>query len=523
MKCSRALAKAWKSFQQKLPPDQREVLHDTPPSLSSLFNAVKAGANKWQADRDGSKWGKTKAVFTRLARSADDHSQLLAVVPNNDKYISLLTGSLSAITNATVRHDELAIALSESLEQLCEDIAYWREQVLVHAKVPEMQEYVRELYVVIFEFLTDIFTKWSASGLSRFARAFDKNAADKLFKSKQDRIDRLTKKLDRAARLDTEARIAAISDQLSKIERGVSAEDMERLFVKLGNNVQRMLQEQDFYLRPELQVPPGKRIEFEQTKSALDVKETDELVELDILAAIPNLEDLLTLSLKSMNSFAGRASHLRVEKRVIAKLRDWISEDDLKYLWIEGPAHVPKPSQNTLTAVAMIAALGDSHPTISCFCDSMDGDPGKILRLMIDSFIAQTASLLPLRVSCPNDLSTERIRESMEPRAPVSDRLSLLSDLQQLVRRPVFYIIDCLQAVEDRSDRSHSDDLQEFLQLLCAKSGGTKSPKVVDKVCFTTDGYADALARQVDLADIEKITFDVECDELATEDESFGL
>lgn len=484
---------------------------------------MKAGANKWQAEREESKWGKTKAVFTRLARSADDHNQLLAVVPNNDKYISLLTGSLSAITNATVRHDELAVALSESLEQLCEDIAYWREQVLVHAKVPEMQEYVRELYVVIFEFLTDIFTKWSSSGLSRFARAFDKNAADKLFKSKQDRIDRLTKKLDRAARLDTEAKIAAISDQLSKFERGISAEDMEQLFVKLGNNVQRLLQEQDFYLRPELQVPPAKHIEFEQTNSAREAKETDDVVELDILGAIPNLEDLLTLPLKSMNSFAGRASHLQVEKWVIAKLRDWISDEGLKYLWIEGPAHVPKPSQNTLTAVAMIAGLGDGHPTVSCFCDSMDGSPGQILRLMIDSFIAQTASLLPSRVSCPTDLSAERIKQSMEPQAPVSDRLALLRDIQQLVRRPVFYIIDGLQAVEDRSDQSHSHDLQEFLQSLCTKADGTEGLKVASKVCVTTDGYVDAVARQVELSHIEKVTFDVECGELATEDESFGL
>jgi hypothetical protein len=523
LKCSQALAKAWKTFQQRLPLEQQGILHDAPPKLSTLFNAVKAASNKWEAERDESRWGKTKALFAKLARSADDHSQLLAMVPNNDKYFSLITGSLSAITDATLRHEELAVALSESLEQLCEDIAHWREQVLVHAKVPSMQGYVRELYVLVFEFLTGIFTKWSASGFSRFARAFDKNTADKLFKSKKLKIERLTMKMDRAATLDTEAKISAMEDHLSNLQKGISEEYMEQLILRLGGRVQRMLQEHEFRKQPQLQITPAATIKPQGSTATMEAPSYHENVGVDVLAAIPNLEELFAVPLRSMTGLAGRASRLRIESRVVTKLRDWISGKTVSILWIEGPAHVPKPSQNTLTAVALVATLTEDNPTVCYFCGSTDLATGSLLQQLLDTLIAQTSTFLPSRVSCSMDLSPERISNSMSSQAPMSDRISLFKDIQKLVRRPVFYIIDGLQAVEDRSDRSHSRDLQELLQLLCAGHEGSDTVKAANKVCFATDGYVDALARQVGITNIEKVTFDVECGELATEEEMLSL
>lgn len=105
MKHGQALAKAWEKFQRKLPAEQRENLRDKPPSLSVLCNAVRSAGSKWQIRRDESKWGAVKSAFAKLSRSTDDYSQLLAVIPANDKYIALLTGSLSAIVKVGVQSD----------------------------------------------------------------------------------------------------------------------------------------------------------------------------------------------------------------------------------------------------------------------------------------------------------------------------------------------------------------------------------------------------------------------------------
>jgi len=94
---SRKLYAAWDKFLQGLPKEQRQDLVGKPPNLRYLYNAVEKASNTWQDDREGQKRGRLKQVFSDLCGSFRDHSNLLKVIPSDDKYICLLTGSLSAI------------------------------------------------------------------------------------------------------------------------------------------------------------------------------------------------------------------------------------------------------------------------------------------------------------------------------------------------------------------------------------------------------------------------------------------
>ena len=53
-------------------------------------------------------------------------------------------------------------------------------------------------------------------------------------------------------------------------------------------------------------------------------------------------------------------THLEVDRRVARRLREWTYKQDKGRLWIEGPHHVTKPSQNTITAITLAAAAEDS-------------------------------------------------------------------------------------------------------------------------------------------------------------------
>ena len=94
---SRALFQAWERFQQQLPPSQRQELRHEPPSIKLLFETVQNASATWQDKRQGTKRGRLKRIFTRLCSSFEDHSQLMAIIPADDNYVCLLTGSLSAI------------------------------------------------------------------------------------------------------------------------------------------------------------------------------------------------------------------------------------------------------------------------------------------------------------------------------------------------------------------------------------------------------------------------------------------
>ena len=97
LKQSRDLAKAWEKFQRQLPDEYRLQLRSSPPSLSTLFESLEVAQKRWQAAQDETKFGRVKSTFAKVARSMDDHSQILDVLPNNDKYVSLITGSMACI------------------------------------------------------------------------------------------------------------------------------------------------------------------------------------------------------------------------------------------------------------------------------------------------------------------------------------------------------------------------------------------------------------------------------------------
>ena len=65
--------------------------------MSVLFDVIKSASASWQTQREETRWGRMKVFFAKMSRSADDHSDLLAIIPSNDKYTSLVAGSMSAI------------------------------------------------------------------------------------------------------------------------------------------------------------------------------------------------------------------------------------------------------------------------------------------------------------------------------------------------------------------------------------------------------------------------------------------
>jgi hypothetical protein len=73
-----------------------------PPSLSSVHNAVQSATLLWRDKRDNTKKGKLKNMIAQVAKSCDNHSDLLSIIPKDDKYVSLIAGSLTSIVKVRI-------------------------------------------------------------------------------------------------------------------------------------------------------------------------------------------------------------------------------------------------------------------------------------------------------------------------------------------------------------------------------------------------------------------------------------
>ena len=66
------------------------------PSLSTLWKVAHDAESEWAKKRDKG-FGKAKARLFTFLDTMDAHKYLFSIIPNGDKYTSLLTGSLTSI------------------------------------------------------------------------------------------------------------------------------------------------------------------------------------------------------------------------------------------------------------------------------------------------------------------------------------------------------------------------------------------------------------------------------------------
>lgn len=128
---------------------------------------------------------------------------------------------------------------------------------------------------------------------------------------------------------------------------------------------------------------------------------------------------------------------------------------------------------------------------------------------MLKSFIAQLVTLLPESICTDADLSPVRFTSCLGESVTIAELLSLFQDLRGLGPSHLFCVVDGLQQLEERSDRAHTADLHKVVRSLCDKSTEERT----FKLCFTTDGYVDALALAVSDDLLDEISFEHEADD----------
>ncbi|OOQ85138.1 hypothetical protein PEBR_27005 [Penicillium brasilianum] len=554
---SQRLYAAWSKFRGNLPRDQQLELGDrNRPDIKFLVATVSKASASWQSGRDDSKLGKLKSKFQGLCKTFTSHSALLSVFPKDDKYVTLLTGSLSAIAQATINHQKIAEGVADTLEDLSHDIDIWNRQMKEHGEIPALRRYIQELYVVIFEFFTEIFNKWSKSSWKRFLTSFDESAFNELFTSKKNRMLAIQYRMNSHISLDFHHRTTRslefmIQQQylLYKNQERFSQilpDQINRLCEQrllVGESLQRLLDQQQ-YFRPEIPrlteitsiqedttgriLPPASTSNDPETE-ALKVEEFPvsqtryQFSRTEILAEIKDFTDQWKSQVDRLIQVTNQAPILQVDREVHNRLVTWLRAPSCTNFWIQGPHDVSQPSQNSMTASLAALARKNNIPCIIYFCSFAERhEPGiskaSDLDSLLASIITQLVQLIPDNGYTEASLAPSRFSALVQGTLRVPEALQLILDIRNLGPRVVYGFIDNIQVLEGQSDQGYTKDFLRTIATLCRLGRGAPRPDCTlvredegvalgTRICFTTDGYADSLAQASELQLLDKVEF----------------
>ena len=445
--------------------------------------------------------------------------ELFAVVPSSDKYVSLLAGSLSAIIKvrlpaeysalslltmqATVNHTKIAESVSKVLDDLSEDIAYWKELLEFNERSARAEHYVARLYVLIFKFLATIMVKWaSRSSITRLMRSFDSDFFGEEIEEKKAKIrdlgDRFRRYSEQVAQSNTKNLLEGLdryagshakfqNDQAKSQERFNAQILMQvRHLHQVGWQMKEMLEDYHKHRDTEVQQQPLYRGQELKALGAVpdDCRELSQYTRVQVQQnAIKSLGKYATQ--QDISSLIEQAQFLGFSSDIFFRIREWNASMTSQLLWICGPFMAAQPSKYTLlSAYIVMTAQKAAVPVIYHFC-SHDTSPVELLY----SLVGQLLQIIQENFESEKDFSASRFDLLDRPNESIDSNISLIENLLSVCPHMLLLVIDGLQWLDEPR---RSADIKRLLDILRSTKDEAKESHLIKLLC-TTDGASDAL------------------------------
>jgi hypothetical protein len=91
------LREKWVAFQKNSPKEERLNLQKFEPTIESVIDMVTYTTNAWHARRERGWPRKVASLFLKFGRTLHSHKTLLELFPQGNEYVSIFTGTLSAV------------------------------------------------------------------------------------------------------------------------------------------------------------------------------------------------------------------------------------------------------------------------------------------------------------------------------------------------------------------------------------------------------------------------------------------
>ncbi|OJD40344.1 phytanoyl-dioxygenase family protein [Diplodia corticola] len=523
---SERLEKSWLDFQATL--SRKEPSHQNKhpkPDIGVLAALVRVAREKREKNQQTT-GGKAKALFVRVVQSMNEHKYLFNLLPSGDRYVSILTGTLTVVVKATTTYQETMSIIDEGLEEISDQVRDLYVATRLSPRNATIRRHMASFYCSLFEFLALLMKKWYSPGwFKRALKSFGTSFRDNV-KSVVADLKRYTEKVAREELsilveqsnnlgenmglfLERQAKQTLFMQQM--MVQAERREKLESLRAQQAEERLRMLERRIGNMQLDV-APPTPQIPGNSVASQASVITDPDSLRIEGSAAPKsvswtarsirsNAAILAFLSQESTISRLSEEAHsIFVDQSILLRLQEWVYKRSSEALWIQATLSDVEPTPNTLNAVFMLASLRSFEiPVLAWFCtyDSSASWTEEFIKLVY-SLIHQAALLVPEHLTSEDaddavDLSEERFDCLTGELRTLPDALALLENLLSLGPSLMFVIISGWQLLERREDPELQGYLRQFLDMICRIAEKADSLSRILKVGFFTDGWSESL------------------------------
>ncbi|KAI0454811.1 hypothetical protein F5B21DRAFT_474335 [Xylaria acuta] len=343
-------ANLWRNL--KLDIGDLELSGDQIPTITTLWAAVNQAQSRW-VNKSESGFGKAKTQLFSFLETMDSHRYLFSIIPNGDKYTSLITGVITSIVKASVNHETMAEGFSRALQDISRDLNFVRRGTLL-CNTAEMKGHIVLLYKEVFAFLCHTL-KWYNSSWNRFRKAFDNRFYDKNVEQRVKRIqglvqrvrdeinlmsDRMVQDIHSEQRAGFTATINLINTRIGELEG-----DLDAKFARFSRNLgEQMCKTLMANAQHDLSNSRNNHLILQDISdiSTNDLSRsaaTRTRTELETF--LPALAPLISSAKADPSWDTERASMPSIPIEVATDIKRSIQTPGSTILWVEGPAYGP--------------------------------------------------------------------------------------------------------------------------------------------------------------------------------------
>ncbi|KAI0186884.1 hypothetical protein EV127DRAFT_483846 [Xylaria flabelliformis] len=341
-------ANLWRSL--KLDLGDLEPFGDQIPTINTLWAAINQAQMQW-IKKSESGFGKAKTQLFCFFETMDSHKYLFSIIPNGDKYTSLITGVITSI--ASVNHENMAEGFSRALQDISRDLNFVRRGTLL-CSTAEMKGHIVLLYREVFAFLCYTL-KWYSSSWNRFRKAFDSRFYDKNVEQRVKRIqglvqrvrdeinlmsDTMVQNIHSEQRAGFDATADLINTRIDELEGGLDAKFAE--FARsLGEQMCKTLMANAQHELSNLRNGRLLRHDSSDTFSINLATPTITRTKTELEKFLPSLAPFISPAKGDSSWNTARASMPSIPIEVATDIQRSIQTPGSTILWVEGPAYGP--------------------------------------------------------------------------------------------------------------------------------------------------------------------------------------
>ncbi|KAL8393633.1 hypothetical protein RB595_003389 [Gaeumannomyces hyphopodioides] len=549
--CQR-LRETWKKFHAHFNLGDVDHLAQNPPTVLTLRQAVSEAQKAWEGKKTAG-FGKAKERLESFVGTLHNYSFLFSLIPSDDKYTSLITGTISSIVKISVNHRKIAEIFAQSLEEIDQDIRTVKKSHQI-SNSREMRYLVVELYVLIFDFLCQAM-EWFQNPRHRFIASLSQGYGAKMdgnvagIKKVVVRIGLEAEQTTQRRVQHTQLGVSSILDEVQALRRASDQRDealhgIDARLQELSSQIRLGLMARESLLATGQQVnyvlanfgargvrPSDNKVKNDAAESGEAAEAKQESICQAVKLRREEIEclmgpvDAYYLSTRAGKQGAGSPTGIpgaMLPQEVSIKIERWMRVPSSQIVWVEGP--VSTHCEERLTKAAehiMSLVLEAGIACVSFFgrprlrrpsgtpapgdvgearLSSVGGPAGPpptsrevTATALLYSVVAQLVHLLPSEFDCPASLRYEEAFGALDG-SPASHpaALDLIRAMLPLSPPTLVLVFDRLNLADGVATRPV---LTALVKLLRAHGAGTGR---VVKAIFTTSGSCSLLAKTLE-------------------------